>query len=751
MLSRKVILGNVYRLPRETSTDHKTFIDEFSPILAQLEQSHSEVIIAGDFNINLLDIKTKDKVLAFYNSFTTTGFLPEITLPTRFSHRTGTLIDNFLCKLSDISLKSKSGILVDRFSDHQPYFMSINLRTVNIIPHKYITINKQTPIAIQNFKEELLSSNIKELLDVNLESNPNNNYDVLHDLICALKQKHFPNKKIKFNKYKHKGTPWITTGILKAIKFKNKIHLALRRTPHESPHYNTIETNLRNYNIILKKSIRLAIFFYYITNFQKAKGNLKKSWSAINEMLCKKRKKVNFPEFFKIDNTVVTGTTSIANKFNFFFTNIGPNLAKEICVPSRNNFKNYLLNKNDNNLTFKLIREDFVSKLIDDLDSKNSTGCDGLSNTLLKSIKLNLVKPITLIVNQMLTTGIFPDKLKRAKVIPLFKKGDKSIFSNYRPTSLLPSISKLFEKVIYQQLYKYFEDSNVFYESQYGFRKGHSTELASLELVNRLLSKMDKGEVPVAIFIDLSKAFDTLDHDILLYKLKCYGLTGNSINLLKGYLTNRQQYVHYDNTDSNFLKITTGVPQGSIFGPLLFLIYMNDIHKSSNLFHFILFADDTTLITKNAIYNTDSINAELAKLSIWFKVNKLSLNVSKSKFMVFRSARKQTPIPLIQIDNNVIECVENFNFLGLIINIEMEWSHRPHCPENITHHRRPNKIEKSYTLKYFNHALQLTVITTHKLFAHSLGTPAIQTNKLAKEMYSNYNKKQNVCPYWSTI
>ena len=185
---------------------------------------------------------------------------------------------------------------------------------------------------------------------------------------------------------------------------------------------------------------------------------------------------------------------------------------------------------------------------------------------------------------------------------------------------------------------------------------------------------MDKGEVPVAIFIDLSKAFDTLDHDILLYKLKCYGLTGNSINLLKGYLTNRQQYVHYDNTDSNFLKITTGVPQGSILGPLLFLIYMNDIHKSSNLFHFILFADDTTLITKNAIYNTDSINAELAKLSIWFKVNKLSLNVSKSKFMVFRSARKQTPIPLIQIDNNVIECVENFNFLGLIINKQLKWN-----------------------------------------------------------------------------
>ena len=169
----------------------------FSLILAQLEQSPSEVIIAGDFNINLLDIKTKDKVLTFYNSFTTIGFLREINLPTRFSHSTGILINNFLCKLSDISLKSKSGILVDRLSDRQPYFMSLNLRTVNIIPHKYIAINKQTPNAIQNFKEELSSSNIMELLDVNLESNSNNNNDVLHDLICAVKQKHFQNKKNK--------------------------------------------------------------------------------------------------------------------------------------------------------------------------------------------------------------------------------------------------------------------------------------------------------------------------------------------------------------------------------------------------------------------------------------------------------------------------------------------------------------------------------------------------------------------------
>ena len=181
----------------------------------------------------------------------------------------------------------------------------------------------------------------------------------------------------------------------------------------------------------------------------------------------------------------------------------------------------------------------------------------------------------------MLETGVFPDKLKVAKVIPLFKKGDPTLLTNYRPISLLLSLSKIFEKVIYQQLYAYFENSNLFFKGQYGFRKGHSTEMASLELVDRILSFMDNGDTPIGIFLDLSKAFDTLNHNILLHKLKHYVLSKNSTGLIKNYLENRTQYVNFDNVDSDHQKISTGVPQGSILGPLLFLIYVNDRHNSS--------------------------------------------------------------------------------------------------------------------------------------------------------------------------
>ena len=361
---------------------------------------------------------------------------------------------------------------------------------------------------------------------------------------------------------------------------------------------------------------------------------------------------------------------SIANNINNFFVNIGSKLEREINVPSDKKFVHFLPDKRDENFNFTAVDENDIRKIADKLDNKKSCG---RSNIIMKSIINILIKPITNIINQMLKTGVLPDKLKVAKVFPLFKKGDPTLLTNYRPISLLPSLSKIFEKVIYQQLYAYFENSNQFFKGQYGFRKGHSTEMASLELADRILSFMDNGDTPIGIFLDLSKAFDTLNNNILLHKLKQYGLSKNSTGLIKNYLENRTQYVNFDNVNSDHQKISTGVPQGSILGPLLFMIYVNDLHNSSKLFQFILFADDTTLLTKKGI-NNNLINRELCKISIWFKVNKLSLNVPKSKCILFHQPQKKIIEPEIIIDGNKIDCVNNFNFLGLIINKHLNWN-----------------------------------------------------------------------------
>ena len=209
--------------------------------------------------------------------------------------------------------------------------------------------------------------------------------------------------------------------------------------------------------------------------------------------------------------------------------------------------------------------------------------------------------------------------------MPFYKKDDITLMDNYRPVSLLTSTSDVFEKLVFTQLYEYFEKHNLFYSSQYGFREKHSTEMAGLELTDRILKDIDKRDTSLAIFMDLSKTFDTLDHQILLHKLKYYGVSDIPSKWFTSYLTGRQQYVEIDGYSSGLLTLTTGVPQGSILGPLLFFIYMNDIPQVTDYFDFISYADDTSLYSKiqTPVTSPIDINNELSSLYNWLAVNKL--------------------------------------------------------------------------------------------------------------------------------
>ena len=279
----------------------------------------------------------------------------------------------------------------------------------------------------------------------------------------------------------------------------------------------------------------------------------------------------------------------------------------------------------------------------------------------------------------MLNTGIFPDELKIAKVIPLFKKDDPTLLKNYRPISLLSTIAKVMEKIIFTQLSSYFNEHKLIFDNQYGFRPKHSTEYAALELIDRIITQMDKKETPINIFLDLSKAFDTIDHTILLAKLRYYGIHDTALLLLKSYLNNRKQYVEFEDTKSEILPITVGVPQGSILGPLLFIIYINDFSQASSVFKFIMYADDTTLFSNLKSFGNNIqtreylINAELSNVREWLDINKLSLNKSKSKYMIFHVPNKDIQYLTLKIDNVIIEKVDEFSFLGLTMDTNLNW------------------------------------------------------------------------------
>ena len=296
---------------------------------------------------------------------------------------------------------------------------------------------------------------------------------------------------------------------------------------------------------------------------------------------------------------------------------------------------------------------------------------------MLKDV-FNVIAPIlTGLINKSFTDGVFPGVWKCAKVTALFKDGDKSLKDNYRPISILPTISKIIERSAHIQLSSFLEENRLLSQSQFGFRLKRSTSTALIAFTDQVVESMDKGCATGTVFLDLRKAFDTVDHLLLNNKLKSPGIAGKSLEWFNSYLSGRVQQTMCVNALSPPAKITMGVPQDSILGPLLFLVYINGIQSELQHSKITMFADDMAFYChENSPTNLQSkLNADLAAITSWLHDNKLTLNVTKSKFMVIGGRNKLSQFNDIALvaNNDQLENVTKFKYLGVIINQHLNW------------------------------------------------------------------------------
>ena len=424
------------------------------------------------------------------------------------------------------------------------------------------------------------------------------------------------------------------------------------------------EITYKNYKNTLNKLLKRAEKQHYHDLLIKHKDNRRKSWSVIKSIIQKNKRSTCQSKFKLSDGTISDDKQLISTKYNDFFVNIGPTLASKIPNVDKSPLF-FMCNK--------------IDKLI--LSLKDSApGWDDITATLLK-VSLDYIRdPLCHLCNKSLQSGIFPAQLKIANVLPLYKAQDPFQFNNYRPVSLLCILSKVFEKIMYSRLNEYLVELGILYEFQFGFRKKHSTHLALLILLDKLTKALDDGKKAIGIFLDFSKAFDTVNHDILLDKLFHYGIRGPAYKWFQSYLSDRSQYVTYNGVKSPTKQIKCGVPQGSILGPLLFLIYINDLPNVCKVMMPFLFADDTHLFTSgdNIEEMYEVANQELISIAEWLKVNKLSLNVKKTHYMVFSGANSVPPLirpNKLKIEGEEISEVSKTKFLGVIIDNKLKWQH----------------------------------------------------------------------------
>ena len=634
-------------------------------LLKKIDNENKEIYILGDLNCDLIKLNPDNPTKKLLSLLEIYQLSQLIDTATRITMHSSTLIDHFITNEPDKI--SKFGVIHTGISDHSLIY---GIRKTNIFYKDNGNI-----LEIRNMKK---FNEEKFLCDLGMQSwdyvyffadNPNTMWEIWKDLFLQILDKHAP---LQSKKIKSKSSPWITSHLKHLIitrdNLKRKAVITKLDTDWEKYKKARNETNTK---------LRQAKRDYFSIKISAEKQNPKAAWKTINTLLGRHYQPSKVNEL-NINDMKFTKPKDIAEGFNTFFSNIGPNLAEEIDT-AESNFKDYLDKTISEFTAFQSVTVNHVCHLLCELPGSKATGLDKISSKLIKLAAPIISDSLTYIFNQSITLCTFPHEWKIARVIPLFKNGKRSLPGNYRPISVLPAISKVMERILYNQLYEYLTANNVLSEHQFGFRKFHSTASALLDCTNDWYINMDRKLFNLVVFIDLKKAFDTVDHEILLQKLMHVGITGNALLLIKSYLIDRTQRCEVNGFISRESRVKCGVPQGSILGPLFFLLYINDLPTCLNKTKPRLFADDTNITaTGECLHDIeDAVNSDLENLRQWLIANKLSLNVAKTEFQIIGTKpmlkKASTKKLNIHIQNKPIKQVFQCKTLGVTLDENLSW------------------------------------------------------------------------------
>ena len=675
------IISNVYRSP---SKRPDSFLRNLESTMQKLSGRHGKkhIILVGDLNIDLIKHTSDRSSQILVDSMASSGFLQLISRPTRLTDHSATLIDHIYTNNLE-NTKSCNIITID-LSDHLGTSILISLgncisRSVRFQRCKDENMSTNHRLfneaGNQLFSELIEIQNWEAAIDDTLDASAQ--FDRFSTIYKEIYEKSYPLKENRNRRRNERPNPkpWVLPWLEDACARKNKLFAESIVNPSD-----TLTIKYKKLNKFCRKHTNLAKQKYYKKYFEQHKSNSIKQWQMINQLLNRGKQKRDPIRLKDPEGSISSTPLSVAEKFNTYFSSIAANLKaknnESMCKDPQDpvqNFTKFLKNSAQCSMFLEPTHSEEVGEIIASL--KNKATLD-TKITALKSAgkSTSFTGTIATLVNNSFMQGCFPEALKTARVVPIHKGGTKSDVANYRPISLLSTFSKIYEKLMHTRLIGYFDSNNLLYDAQFGFRPGRSCEHALLTAQKHLLNSMSRKQVSLLLLIDFSKAFDVIEHSTLLTKLRHYGVRGIVLEWFKSYLEGRTQFVTIESADSEPRSIQYGVPQGSILGPLLFVIYINDMPNISSIAKFILYADDANIIvTADTLENAyDKLETLTSSLISWVSLNGLCLNLKKTNYMIFTRKRVINTRKIL-ISGTIIEHKTTARFLGVLLDEKLNW------------------------------------------------------------------------------